>query len=68
MPKKSTLKELREAAGETQRQAAAAVGVHYVTWNLYENGKQTPSATIAQRIALHFNTSTDAIAFGSLAA
>lgn len=64
MPNKRSLKELREERGETQRQTAAAVGVHWVTWSTYERGKATPSALVAQRIAQHFGTSSDAIEFG----
>lgn len=58
-----TLREWRDARGETQKEAAAAVGVHPVTWSEYERGCMDPSRSIAQRIAAHFGCASEDIIF-----
>jgi transcriptional regulator with XRE-family HTH domain len=56
-----TLREWRILRGDTQREAAAAVGIHPVTWSEYERGKMIPSATILRRIAHHCGCASDDI-------
>jgi transcriptional regulator with XRE-family HTH domain len=59
-----TLREWRESRGQTQKEAAAAVGVHSVTWSEYERGQMDPSSSILRRIAEHFECSLDDIILG----
>lgn len=61
MSRARTLRAWRRLKGETQRQAAAAVGIHYVTWSTYECGHVNPSALTLRRIARHFGIASDDI-------
>lgn len=46
-----TLKEAREKSGMTMQELAKAVGVTPAAICRYEQGKRTPTVTIAKRIA-----------------
>lgn len=63
---RKTLRAWREAAGETQRKAAAAVGIHWTTWSLIETGKASTSIDVVNRIAEHFGCTLDDIEFPSI--
>lgn len=54
-----SMKERREAAGMTQAELAAAVGLHPSAVCLYEAGKRTMKVSIAIRIARALNCTLD---------
>ena len=49
------LKEMREATGMSQKDAAALFGFYYRTYQNYENGVTSPTMDDAARLARHFN-------------
>ena len=53
------LRNLREAAQETQRELAKAVYVSPSAISQYENGRSQPSRGTLEALAKHFNVSTD---------
>ena len=55
----SKLQYLREAAGESQDQVAEAADVSRVAYTRYENGTREPKASIAIKLAQHFNTTVE---------
>jgi len=55
----SKLQYLREAAGESQDQVAEAIDVSRVAYTRYENGLREPKASIAIKLAQHFNTTVE---------
>jgi len=55
----SKLQFLREAAGESQDQVAEAVDISRVAYTRYENGAREPKASIAIKLAQHFNTTVE---------
>ncbi len=55
----SKLQFLREAAGESQDQVAEAADISRVAYTRYENGSREPKASIAIKLAQHFNTSVE---------
>lgn len=57
--------ELREAAGETQAQAAYACGTDSTTWSRWERGVNAPGADAIRTIAAHFGVSTDRVLLGA---
>lgn len=56
--------ELRDAANETQAEAAYACGTDPGTWSRWELGKTAPSALSIRNIALHFSVTPDRILVG----
>lgn len=59
------MKALRTAAGLTQAELAARVGVTRKTINTVENGVFTPSALLALKIAAVLNQSVEAVFYVS---
>lgn len=55
------LKEIREARGMTQRQAALGLNLSPTVYNRYENGIREPSNALLVAIADYFHVSVDAI-------
>lgn len=55
------LKEIREARGMTQRQAALGLNLSPTVYNRYENGIREPSNALQVAIADYFHVSVDAI-------
>ena len=55
------LKEIREARGMTQRQAAIGLNLSPTVYNRYENGIREPSNALLVAIADYFHVSVDAI-------
>lgn len=53
------LREIREAKGMSQVEAAKQLNVSRQAYNFYENGKRDPDTQTLQRIAEFFNVSTD---------
>lgn len=53
------LKNLREAAHETQKEVAKAVYVSPSAISQYEKGRSNPSRATLEALAKHFNVSTD---------
>lgn len=49
------LKEMREKAGMSQKEAAAFFGFYYRTYQNYENGVTSPTMDDAARLARYFN-------------
>ena len=60
-----TIRQLREAKGETQLQLAVALGVTPATVYNWERGQFEPKATQLRALAKHFGVSMDAIDFES---
>jgi transcriptional regulator with XRE-family HTH domain len=55
------LKEIREARGMSQRQAALGLNLSPTVYNRYENGIREPSNALLVAIADYFHVSVDAI-------
>ena len=55
------LKEIREARGMTQRQAALGLNLSPTVYNRYENGIREPSNALLVAIADYFHVSVDTI-------
>jgi len=55
------VRELREEAGLSQGQLAAAVGVSRQTINSIEVGRYTPSLPLALSLAKHFGSTVEEI-------
>lgn len=55
------VKELREAAGQTQDDVAKAWNVTRQTISSIENGRYLPLLPLAFRIARHFNTTVEEV-------
>lgn len=55
------LTKIRKSTGETQSQAAEAVGIAQQTYAGYECGKHCPNLFILIELANHFNCSLDDI-------
>lgn len=55
------LKEVREARGQSQRQAALGLNLSPTVYNRYENGIREPSNALLVAIADYFHVSVDAI-------
>ena len=55
----SRLKELREEKGLTQKEVAAQLGLHSVTYLHYEKDQREPPLTVLMQMALFFDVSTD---------
>ena len=55
------LKELRTAAGLTQKQMAAVLNIDRTTYVKYESGASEPTFNTLIRLAEHFNVTTDFI-------
>lgn len=53
------LKEIREARGLSQRQAALNLNLSPSAYNRYESGQREPSNAMLVAIASYFNVSTD---------
>lgn len=53
---RNDVRERREAAGLSQGQLAAALGVSRQTVNAIETGRYNPTLPLAMRIARHFGT------------
>jgi transcriptional regulator with XRE-family HTH domain len=58
------MKRLREAAGMSQPQAAAAAGVPVATLRNWEQGRRVPSLDAALRLARALGVSLDELAGG----
>ena len=58
---KNNLKQIREARGLTQSEAARGIGVTPQAWQLYEYGKRTIKSTILLRMKEFFGVSIDMI-------
>ena len=58
-----TIRQLRLAAGMTQRQLAAAVGANHMSIYHWESGRNEPSARQLKELAAVFGIPMDAIAF-----
>ena len=54
-----TLEELRKNRNLTQLELARLIGVSQVSISKIESGKRRPSPEVAQRIAHHFDLTTD---------
>ena len=59
------LKEVRKAAGLTQREVAAYVGVNQNTYSYWENGKTKIDSESIAKLAKLFNVSIDYLLDGS---
>lgn len=57
----NTIPQLRQRAGLTQAQLAAALGVSRQTVIAIERGRYDPSLGLALRIARHFNATVEEI-------
>lgn len=55
----NALKQKREELNLTQRQVAERVGIHYQTYQLYENGRKFPSVIRAIMIAKVLKTTVE---------
>ena len=55
----SRLKELREEKGLTQKEVAAQLGLHSVTYLHYEKDQREPPLKILAEMAAFFEVSTD---------
>lgn len=53
------LKQIREARGKMQKEAANELGIGLSTFSQYETGKREPDYSTLVRIADYFNCSTD---------
>ena len=53
------LREIREAKGMSQIEAAKQLNVSRQSYNFYENGKRDPDTQTLQRMAEFFNVSVD---------
>jgi transcriptional regulator with XRE-family HTH domain len=60
-----TIRQLREAKGETQLQLAIALGLTPATVYNWERGQFEPKATQLRALARHFGVSMDEIDFES---
>lgn len=58
---KNKVKELREAAGLTQKELGEKVGVSRQAINAIETGKFDPSVWLAYDLAKHFDSSIEEI-------
>ena len=56
------LKQLRTAAGLTQKEAAKALGMPEAMWQKYESGERVPTLGKTAMIADLFNVSLDYLA------
>lgn len=56
------LKEVRENAGATKRDAAKAMGVTDAAYSFFEDGLKTPSFAVLKKFAEYFNVSLDYLA------
>jgi putative transcriptional regulator len=61
----SNIRMLRGQHGETQAEAAKAIGVSSSAWSMYEVGSRIPRDDVKLKIAKHFDTTVGAIFFGS---
>lgn len=55
------IKELRKAAGLTQRELGEIVGASDVSISFYERGEQSPDVEMLKKLATALNTSVDAL-------
>ncbi len=53
------LKELREEKGLTQKELAAALNLHSVTYLHYEKSQREPPLTVLAEMANYFEVTTD---------
>lgn len=58
---RNDVRELREAAGLSQRELGERLGVSRQTVNSIETGRYDPSLPLAIAIARHFNTTVEEI-------
>jgi putative transcriptional regulator len=61
VPVRNDVRELREAAGLSQRELGERLGVSRQTVNSIETGRYDPSLPLAIAIARHFNTTVEEI-------
>lgn len=54
------IRKHRKKANMSQEQLAKALNISTATLSAYETDKTVPSATLIGKLALYFNTSTDA--------
>lgn len=64
---KSTLREKREDAGESQADLAAAVGVSRQTINAIERDRYNPSLELAFKLAYHYDCAIEDLFIPDLA-
>jgi putative transcriptional regulator len=61
VPVRNDVRELREAAGLSQRELGERLGVSRQTVNSIETGRYDPSLPLAIAIARHFNRTVEEI-------